>query len=88
MVQCPTCKDYDVRSSRWTSVFERILLGAILRQPVRCYTCFRRFHVSSFATVKPRGPHGSRDRAKLALTPVETREENRHDEIRASAKAS
>ena len=88
MVQCPACKDYDVRRSRWSSRFERILLTAIQRQPVRCYTCFHRFHAWIFDPVKPRGMRGSRERAMLALAAVEKPEGKQRDEIGASAKAS
>jgi hypothetical protein len=55
MLQCPACKDYDIHRSRWSSVFERVLLSAIMHKPVRCYTCFRRFHAPLSAPVKPRG---------------------------------
>jgi len=55
MVQCPACKAYDVHSSRWSGKLERIAAGMMLRQPVRCYTCFRRFYIWQFATVMPRG---------------------------------
>src|SRR4051794_17599106 len=55
MVQCPACKDYDVHSSRWAGNFERIAAGMMLRRPVRCYTCFRRFYTWQFLEVKPRG---------------------------------
>ncbi len=55
MVQCPACKDYDVHSSKWTGKWEHIAIGMMLRQPVRCYQCFRRFYIWQFASVKPRG---------------------------------
>ena len=55
MIQCPACKDYDIHSSRWSGKWEHIAMGMMLRQPVRCYTCFRRFYASQFAQVKPRG---------------------------------
>ena len=55
MLQCPACKDYDIHRSRWSSAFERVLLSAVMRKPVRCYTCFRRFYVPIAETPKPRG---------------------------------
>jgi len=88
MLQCPACKDYDIHLSRWSNVIERTLLSVILRQPVRCYSCFHRFHASIYAVVKPRGLRSSRNREMLALTAVEKWEENRQDAIAASAKAS
>ncbi len=60
MVQCPVCKDYDVHESRWTGTFERVVFGAILHRPARCYSCFKRFHVVKFASLKPRGVKGHR----------------------------
>jgi len=92
MVQCPACKDYDIRRSGWSSIFERILFGLMLRRPVRCYVCFRRFHTWIFAEVKPRGPRVPRNREKPSLPPVEKqdeiREDDRLEEIGISAKAS
>ena len=58
MVQCPACKDYDIHSSRWSGKWEHVTMGMMLRQPVRCYTCFRRFYIWQFAVVKPRGGKG------------------------------
>jgi len=55
MVQCPACKDYDIHRSRWSGIFERIAMILVLRRPVRCYSCYHRFHTWIFSTVKPRG---------------------------------
>jgi hypothetical protein len=54
MIQCPACKDYDIHRSKWSGAFERILL-LLLRRPVRCYSCYSRFHTWIFTSVKPRG---------------------------------
>ena len=63
MLQCPACKDYDVHSSKWSSKLERIAAGMMLRRPVRCYSCFRRFYTWQFVEAKPRGvpPSGGKD---------------------------
>ena len=54
MVQCPACKDYDVHRSNWSGPLERVL-ALFLRRPVRCYSCYTRFHAWVFSSVKPRG---------------------------------
>lgn len=54
MIQCPACNDYDIHRSNWSGAFERLLV-LFLRRPVRCYSCYTRFHAWMFSSVKPRG---------------------------------
>lgn len=54
MVQCPACKDYDIHRSKWSGAIERVFI-LVLRRPVRCYSCYTRFHTWIFSSVKPRG---------------------------------
>jgi len=54
MVQCPACKDYDIHRSKWSGALERMFI-LFLHRPVRCYSCYSRFHTWMFLSVKPRG---------------------------------
>jgi len=72
MVQCPGCKDYDVHASRWTGWFERFTFAAILHRPARCYSCFNRFHVLMFRSVKPRGVRSGKPASR---DPMSSKEE-------------
>jgi len=78
MVQCPACKDYDIHRSRWSGALERVVL-LVFRRPVRCYTCYTRFYVWMFSSVKPRGTRyipKAAVKMRTPETPAETFPEN------------
>jgi len=47
--RCPHCHRHDIRTSRPKSLWENLIVLALLR-PVRCHDCMRRFYLPLFVS--------------------------------------